>query len=100
MLVGSLGFIIVAVPGTKVQFSANNITVRSMRIQPRSAALVPNVGNVYLKNASGQIYAVLSPEQVDGRLFIPMGDSELLDLSQWWVDADSAGDGILCGYVK
>jgi hypothetical protein len=95
---GSTGFI-TATAGVPKPLSANNLRVRSIRIQPRVSLTVMNVDNVYIKNAAGQIYAVLGPEQVDGRSFIPMGDTELIDLSEWFFDVAVTGDGIICGYV-
>lgn len=93
MIPQSLGFVVVSSAGTKVPLSSSPLQVRAARIQPRSAAGVVNVGNVYLKTGTGTVYAVLSPEQVEG-IPVPFWT----DLSQWFVDADNSGDGVCVGY--
>lgn len=100
----SLGFILNAVPGTPVPLSATRLLVRHLRLQPRTSATGVNVGNVYIggptltKNTATTIFAVLSPEQTEGRNF-DAADAGLIDLSQWYMDADNAGDGVLVGYL-
>lgn len=72
----------------------------SGRVQPRSAPGTPNVGNVYIgnkgmnKSTGAGVYAVLSPEQVEGFPLRPA-----VDLAQTYLDADNSGDGVLIGYL-
>lgn len=100
MIPSSLGFITVPSPGTPVKLSAASLQVATARIQPRSAPGVVNVGNVYIgtptmnKTTGAGVYAVLSPEQVEG-FQLPYWT----DLSQVAVDADNANDGVLVGYT-
>jgi hypothetical protein len=100
MIPQSLGFVTVPTPGTPVKLSATSLQVATARIQPRSAPGVVNVGNVYIgtpamnKTSGAGVYAVLSPEQVDG-FRIPYWT----DLLQVAVDADNAGDGVCVGYL-
>lgn len=102
---GSLGFVTVPTPGTPVALSATRLLVRHLRMQPRSAATVVNVGNTYIiipggagKGTAASIHAILSPEQVEGKDFLSNNDTGLIDLSQVLIDADNAGDGFLVGY--
>lgn len=92
MIPQSLGFVTVASAGTPQKLSATPLQASGVRIQPRSAQGVINVGNIILKNSSGRIFAVLSPEQVQP---FPLGDT---DLAQVYVDADNSGDGVLVSY--
>lgn len=93
-------------PGTSVPLSANSTAVPSLRVQPRASATSMNVGNVYIvtrggsKNTPGSIYAVLGPEQTEPKEISKADDWRLIDLSQWAVDADNAGDGVLVGYAS
>jgi hypothetical protein len=95
----SLGFVTVPTPGTPVPLSASPL-LSSGRVQPRSAPGVVNVGNVYLgtkgmnKSTGAGVYAVLSPEQVEGFPLTPA-----VDLAQLYLDADNAGDGVLASYL-
>ena len=93
----SLGFLTVPAPGTPVVFSSLPLLVGKARVHARSAPGVQNVGNVYIgsagmnKTTGAGVYRVLGPE-----------DSEVLentDLGQWWVDADTVGDGIVIGFI-
>jgi hypothetical protein len=101
MIPQSLGFITVRTPGTPVPLSATPLQLSSVRVQPRSAPGILNIGNVYLgargmnRSTGAGVYAVLSPEQVEG---FPL--SPAVDLAQVYVDADNAGDGILGAYVS
>lgn len=93
-----IGFVNVPNPGTPVALSAASLFCPGFRVQPRRNATTVNVGNVYLKDANGNTWAILSPEQVDGKDFALIIDA--YDLSKWFVDADNAGDGMLVGYIK
>lgn len=105
----SLGFIVSAIPGTPVQLSSTRLLVRHLRLQPRASATVTNVGNVYVgganltKGTPTTIFAILSPEQTENRSSggsdPGLMDPSLVDLSQWYIDADNAGDGVLVGYL-
>lgn len=98
-LPASLGFKVVASAGTPVRLSSAPLTVASVRLQPLSAPGVENVGNVYIgtqnmnKTTGAGVYAILSPEQVEGFQFLGY-----VDLGQLWIDADNNGDGCLAGY--
>ena len=92
MIPQSLGFIVVASAGTPQKLSATPLQATGVRIHPRSAEGVVNVGNIVLKNAAGKIFAVLSPEQVQP-FFL-----QDTDLAQVYVDADNSGDGVLVGF--
>lgn len=96
----SLGFITVPTPGTPVPLASSGLLVASARLQPRSAPTVVNVGNVYIgtqgmnKTTGSGVYAVLSPEQVEGFQLGPY-----VDVAQIFLDADNAGDGVLAAYL-
>lgn len=98
------GFVLSGTPGTPVPLSAVKLLVRRLRLQPRTSATGINVGNVYIggatltKNTGTTIFAVLSPEQTESREITAL-DNGLIDLSQWYMDADNAGDGVLVGYL-
>ena len=107
----SLGFINVATAGTPVPLSATPLVVNFFRVLPKKDAATENSGQVYLTNSlastatpSGavdnptSIYAILAQEQAEG-VELPPVKSEQYDLSEWYVDADNDGDGILVGYV-
>lgn len=76
-----------------------------IRLEPRRSQSVVNLGNVYVggsnlnKNKPATIYAVLSPEQVDGLPIMSPGSSFDIDVSNWWIDADNAGDAVLVGIM-
>lgn len=101
----SLGFVTVATPGTPVALSASSQNTPQFRVQPRKNATTENAGNVYLitqstggKGTATTIYAVLVPEQIEGFVLPPV-QSNIYDISNWYVDADVAGDGVLVSYV-
>jgi len=74
-------------------------------MQPRKNATTVNVGNIYIGDSTLNvatktgIFAVLSPEQVQG-LSIRSADESQADLSQWYVDADNANDAVLVSYIQ
>ena len=105
MTANPLGRINVATPGTPVQLASSSTIAQRVRVQPRKNASTVNTGNVYLitigtggKGTATTIYAVLSPEQVEGLELFPVG-SNVFDLSLLYVDADTAADAVLVGYL-
>ena len=106
LTLSSLGFINVAASGTPIALAAATKGATRIRIQPRKDAVTTNTGNIYIMCANlgavanpGSIYAILSPEQVEGIELIPVG-SNAWDLAQIWLDADNNGDGALIGLVQ
>lgn len=101
----SLGFVTVPTPGTAVALAGLLTGAVILRLEPRRNQTTVNVGNVYIggsnlsKNTPTTIYAVLSPEQVEGTEISAAGAKDFLDISQYFVDADNAGDGVLVGYL-
>ena len=102
----SLGFVTNSTPGTPVPLASSPVLVTGLRLQPRRSASVQNVGNIYIitkssggKGVSATIFAVLFPEQVEGRDVVLLQDSKL-DLSQIYLDVDNSGDGVLPGFVQ
>lgn len=101
------GFVIVASPGTAVSLvgSSKSIKAYGIRLQPRTDISNSNIGNVYIggknlnKANAATIFAILSPEQVEGRDIASATAQALVELADWYVDADNAGDGVLVGYV-
>jgi hypothetical protein len=101
LTVGSLGFIAVPTPGTRVQVSATKLTCKYVRFQPRLNNTTVNVGNTYIygQQTGGSAFAILSPEQVQPEEIVPVGNSDL-DLSAFWIDADNANDAMLVSYLQ
>lgn len=101
----SVGFVTVAVPGTAVPLSAKSIKAYGIRVQPRTDASNSNIGNIYIggkglaKGTPSTIYAILYPDQTEGRDIMAATAAGLLDLADWYIDADNAGDGALVGYI-
>jgi hypothetical protein len=100
-----LGFIPVPSPGTPVQFTAAKTPSKVIRIIPLKTTGAANTGVVYIgkvglvKGTGVGVYAALRPG--DQGITINVGDllnSDYYDLSNWYVDADTAADAILVGY--
>jgi len=101
-------FVTVTNSGTPVQFTSSSYQCSVLRIQPRKNSTTVNVGNVYIgsstlnKSTGAGVYAILSPEQVEGLQFdIPWTAGVWpLNPSNWYVDADNSADAVLFGCVK
>lgn len=91
----------VSVAGTREKASASQLLVRSFMIQ----ALATNTNNVYIgdssvsstvfgiKLAAGNAVTVEAP-------VMGVGGSNDLDLSDWWLDVDTNGEGVSIIYLK
>ena len=100
----SIGQKTVAAAGTPVQLSATHVTCKRIIVNPiKSAApVVANTGAIYLMSAAGAratatyvIPAASGPQTIDR----PPSSGEQFDLFDWWLDADTNGDGALIGYL-
>lgn len=90
----------VAAAGTPEKISATSIRVRQATLIGNKAARTANTGTVYVGPGATddtQIYSIASGE-VGAVLQSP--DGGLIDLSQWYVDAENNGDGVSVIYVR
>lgn len=108
---GGLGFVTVTSAGTPVQFTSSPLACVSLRIQPRKNSTTVNVGNIYIgnqnmvKSTGAGVYAILSPEQVQGFSITAPVVSGVYPLSAYnaqgfWIDADNSGDAALVGCLR
>lgn len=104
---GGSGFKPVPVPGTPVALAAAKTPSKVIRIIPMKTTGVANTGVVYIGSAAMVkatgvgVYAALRP--TDQGITINTGDlmnSDFFDLSTWFVDADTAADAVLVGFIS
>ncbi len=101
----SLGLIVVTTPSTPVQLSAKSIRCNQINLQAVKGPSTDNVGNVYFGLAglnrstlAGVLY-VLKPGIPAASVMGSQVGSYNDDLSNYWIDADNANDGVLVSYV-
>lgn len=104
---GGIGYVPVPVPGTPIVLAAAKTPTKSFRIIPMKTGGVANTGVVYIgkagmvKATGVGVYAALRP--TDQGITVNIGDllnSDLFDLSNWFVDADTAADAVLVGFLQ
>jgi hypothetical protein len=96
----SLGIITVTTAGTPVQASSTSLKVRAVWLSAIKAKGTPNSGTfAYVLDPNSKLlFAVpksLAPLFVSSKLAVT---SDFIDLSNWWIDADTSGDGLLITY--
>lgn len=100
----SLGLVRVAAPGTPVHVSAASLLCDHVNIQPQKSLgpAVDNVGAIYVglagmnKGTGVGVLYVLKPG-VPAVTNATKTKGALTDnASNYWIDADNAGDGALC----
>lgn len=103
----SLGLKTVPTPGTPVQLSTTSIPCDKVNLEPMKASAAANTGNIYVGLSTmvkatlvGVLY-VLAPGQPATTVEPPGGERLELqdDVSNYWIDADTANDGVLVSYV-
>lgn len=100
----SLGIKTVAAAGTPVALIAASTQTKEFVVTPIKSAAprVANTGPVYLMANGGTratAFAVIQPTDPPFRVPRERGSGGFFDLSQWFVDADTTGDGVLVGYL-
>ena len=104
MPVQSLGKITVTTAGTPVQINSTNIPCQAISIQ----ALSSNAGKVYV-GLSGMskttLIGNLAVLAVPSGAIIPSFSASVdsangLNVSQYWIDVDNSGEGVLVAYSQ
>lgn len=107
MTLASLGKITVPTPGTPVRISANSIICNKIILHPLPANLGVSVSvgssNVNAATYVGAVVTFIKPGAtgvLDFRFIeFEEGSGDPLDLSTLWVDATTAGDGVIVSYA-
>lgn len=103
----SLGFINVTTAGTPVPLASAATPCNYITILPRKNLTTANTGAVYLMVANavggavdnqGLVYAVMLTGGAPVTIEINAVGCDQHDLSKWYLDAASNGDGVLVGY--
>lgn len=101
------GYVPVPAPGTPVVLAGAKTPSKVIRIIPLKTGGVANTGVVYIgkagmvKATGVGVYAALRP--TDQGITINTGDlmnSDFFDLNTWFVDADTAADAVLVGFIN
>jgi len=91
----SLGYVTVAAAGTPQPMSATSLKVRGLTASAFKAKGTPNVGaNAYILDAGGNVLFTIPKGQV---FPVPLSHpqlSEMIDLSNLYVDVDTNGDAL------
>jgi hypothetical protein len=88
----------VAVPGTSESLTSTDVYVVSLIVYPKTT----NLGNVFFGNSS--VDRLTSKQMIIGAtntsvgVDVPLGNK--FNLKNWYLDADSAGDGLQFTYLK
>lgn len=102
--IDSIGVVAVASAGTPQKLSASSLQVRHVRMTAckiSGGAFASNAGTVYIgkstmnKTTGAGVYFKLAPEGVSSE----DSPGDVYDLSQWYIDADTTGDGVLVGFA-
>jgi hypothetical protein len=89
----------VTTAGTPVQLTATRTQAASVVVQARKSVSTANTGNVFLgvAGAAGTQLLVLEPGQ---SVSFTAANAKAIDLSDFWVDSATNGDGIIVTYIK
>ena len=91
-----LGFIAVTTAGTPVQMSSTSLKVRGLIVSGFKAKGTANTTakNVYIQDQQGNVLFVIPTGTI---LNVPLSHpqlSEMIDLSNLYIDADTSGDAL------
>lgn len=104
----SIGLVTVSLAGTPVQLKSTSQICDSVNIEPVKSLgpYVDNVGKIYIgtsaamnKTTGAGVLYVLAPGQPAATVRQPGRIPFLDDVSNYWMDADTSGDGALISYV-
>jgi hypothetical protein len=95
----------VATPGTPQKLSATPLNTKAFIVKPIKALPgTANTGNIYIgaanmvKGTGAGVFKVLATGAADFLIERSRNSGEYLDMSQWYIDADTAGDGCQIGF--
>lgn len=90
----------VTTPSTAVQISTTQLLVEYVAFQAKKVG-GDNTGNVFLGDSTLDQSVKEGIELTPGQMYEPrIQDGTKLDLKDWYLDADTAADGVVIVYVK